>query len=69
MVRVWPSGGGGGFGLTMSDDGGFDDGAEFFLAEANCSLNRRTSASNAASLIKSPGQSGHGFGEKFIKSE
>ena len=36
MERFSPSERSGGFGLTMSEEGGFDDVAEFFLAAANC---------------------------------
>jgi hypothetical protein len=34
----------------MSEEGGFDDVAEFFLAAANCSRTRASSASSVATL-------------------
>ena len=47
MERFWPSRRSGGFGLTMSEEGGLDEVAEFFLAAASCSWRRATVASSA----------------------
>ena len=41
----------GGLGLTMSEEGGFDEVSEFFLAAANWARTRSSSASSAATLV------------------
>jgi hypothetical protein len=50
MERFSPSDLSGGFGLTMSEEGGFDDVSEFFLAAANWARTRSSSASSAVTL-------------------
>src|ERR1700684_2194229 len=48
--RLWPSDLSDGFGLTISEEGGFEDVAEFFLAAASCSRTRPSSTSSAVTL-------------------
>jgi len=48
-------------GLTMSDEGGLDDVAEFFRAAASCSWSVATVASSAASRASKRRQFGQDF--------
>src|SRR5512142_3526511 len=47
--RSWPFGGGGLGGLTMSDEGGFEEVEESLRAAASCWLSRVTTSLRAAS--------------------
>ena len=51
MERFLPSDLSGCFGLTMSEEGGFDDVSEFFLAAANWARTRSSSASSTATFV------------------
>jgi hypothetical protein len=66
MERFLPSDRSGGFGLTMSEEGGFDDVSEFFLAAANWARTRSSSASTAATLASSTWHWEHVSDDVFI---
>jgi hypothetical protein len=50
----------------MSEEGGFDDVAEFFLAAANCSRTCANSASSVATLDENTWHCGHISDVDFI---
>jgi hypothetical protein len=59
MERGKPSDLSGGFGFTMSEEGGLDDVAEFFWAAANWERTRSSSVSSAATLVARAWHWGH----------
>src|ERR1700730_13570428 len=61
LRRSWPSGGAGFGGLTMSEEGGLEDVAEFLRAAASCSWSLAMVASSTASRASNRRQFGQDF--------